>query len=118
MPANTVDIELATRLLKEAVAANPKGKSGVGRRLGPGCGRVMISRVLSESDALVMTTKMARRVIDVYHVIPECPATGLPQPRMECLRLSKGSAPTHNPLAMRIWKACRTCSHCPKGDAK
>ena len=56
------------------------------------------------------------RVIDRLHVVAQCPATGLEQPRSECKRIGCGPAPTQNPLAMRIWKLCQTCPHNP--DAK
>lgn len=116
MASNAPDLALARQLLLAAVAADPKGKAGVARRLGDGCGRSLLSRVLSENDPLGMSDKLAARVIDRYHVIPSCPATGQEQPRAECLRLSAGKAPTHNPQAMRIWKTCQSCAHKPTGD--
>ena len=57
-----------------------------------------------------------RRVIDRLYVVPECPATGLEQPRIECRRLSRGPAPTQNPLAMRIWRECQRCPHRPEQE--
>lgn len=114
MASNTPDIALATRLLQEAIeAAGKKGKAAVAARLG--YGRSLLSRVLSPNDKLEMSPALAQRVIDRFHVIPQCPATNLEQPRSECLRLSSGKAPTHNPLAMRIWKTCQTCPHKPEG---
>lgn len=114
MPNNAPNIELATRLLQEAInAAGKKGKAAVAIRLG--YGRSLLSRVCSPNDPVEMSGKLAQRVIDVYHVIPQCPATGLEQPRSECQRLSKGAPPMHNPLAMRIWKTCQTCPHKPEG---
>ncbi|WP_374342642.1 hypothetical protein [Azonexus sp.] len=101
------------RLLAEAIsAAGKKGKAAVAARLG--YGRSLVSRVMSPNDSLQMSDDLARRVIDRYHVIPECPATQQEQPRSECLRLSSGPAPTHNPLAMRIWRNCQTCPHKPE----
>lgn len=118
MANNAVDTNLAMSLLAEAVkAAKEKGKAAVGEQLG--YSRALISRVLSQTDPLQISEKLAQRVIDVYHVIPTCPATGEEQPRSECLRLSNGSAPMHNPMAMRIWKTCQNCAHKPtKGDSK
>lgn len=106
------DLDLALRLLIDAVATDPRGKAGVAVRLG--YGRALISRVLSPNDPTGLSEKLARRVIDRFHVIPECPATELPQPCSECRRISRGPAPTHNPLAMRIWKVCQTCHHKPE----
>lgn len=116
MANNAPDLALAKSLLLTAIAADPKGKAGVARRLGRGCGRSLLSRVLSDNDSLEMSERLAARVIDRYHVIPNCPATGQEQPRAECLRISAGKAPTHNPLAMRIWKTCQHCTHKPTGD--
>ncbi len=103
---------LARQLLIEAVEKHPKGKAGVAIRLG--YGRSMISRVLSPNDPTEISEALADRIIDRFHVIPECPATMHPQPRSECLRLSRDHAPTHNPLAMRIWKVCQSCAHKPE----
>ncbi|TVO57563.1 XRE family transcriptional regulator [Denitromonas halophila] len=58
--------------------------------------------------------KFQQRVIDRYFVVAECPATEREQPRSECRRLSRGAAPTHNPLSMRIWKTCQRCPHKPE----
>ena len=55
------------------------------------------------------------KIIERLYVVAECPATGLPQPRSECARIGRGAAPTHNPLAMRVWKICQTCPHKPEG---
>lgn len=117
MANNAVDRDLAMRLLVAAVAAaGPEGKAAVSRRLGKGFGRSLLSRVLSPNDSLQISEKLAARVIDVYHVIPACPATGGEQPRSECHRLARGKAPMHNPMAMRIWKTCQTCAHKPTGE--
>lgn len=103
---------LAIQLLNTAVmAAGSKGKAAVAVRLG--YGRALISRVLSPNDPLEISEKLADRIIDRYHVIPSCPATGQPQPRTECQRLSSGKAPMHNPMAMRTWKTCQNCAHKP-----
>lgn len=109
---SNVDLVLARRLLAAAAAAHKKGKAGVALQLG--YGRALISRVLSPNDPLEMSPKLAQRIIDRFYVIPECPATGLEQPRSECHRLAGGHAPMHNPLAMRIWKVCQTCPHKPE----
>jgi len=109
--ANNVDRDLAMALLVTAVANDPKGKAGVADKVG--YGRSLISRVLSPNDSASLSDGLARRVIDVYHVIPTCPATGTTQPRSECMRLSQGKAPMHNPGAMRVWKTCQTCPHQP-----
>lgn len=103
---------LALRLLTEACAAHKKGKAGVAIRLG--VSRTLLARVLSPNDKAGLSEKLAKTIIDRLYVIPECPATGHPQPRSECNRLACNAAPTHNPLAMRIWKVCQTCPHKPE----
>ena len=109
----SVNRQLAMQLLTQAVQESPKGKAGVAVRLG--YGRSMISRVLSPNDKCEMTDELAQRIIDRFHVVPECPACpGQSMPRVECIRLCTGSAPTHNPLAMRIWRVGLTCEHNPK----
>lgn len=109
-----IDMALAMRLLTEAVnAAGKKGKAAVAPRLG--VGRSYISRVLSPNDPCVLSEAVARKVIDRFHVIPDCPATLQQQPRSECVRLARAPAPTHNPLSMRIWKTCQNCPNRPEG---
>lgn len=113
MPADRQQkVDLARNLLIEAVKTHPKGKAGVAIRLG--YGRSMISRVLSPNDPTGISDALADRIIDRFHVVQECPATNLEQPRSECLRLSRDHAPTHNPLAMRIWKICQSCTNKPE----
>lgn len=112
MPGNA-DRSLALQLLTAAVAAAGKaGKAAVAERLG--YGRSLISRVLSPNDKAGMSNALAQRVIDIYHVIPVCPATGATQPRAECLRLASSPAPMHHPTAMRNWRICQTCAHKPR----
>lgn len=114
---NTDKRAIALQLLTAAVIdAGKKGKAAVASRLG--YGRALISRVLSPNDPLEMSEKLADKVIDVYHVIPRCPATEQEQPRSECQRLSSGPAPMQNPMSMRIWRTCQTCSHKPEGERK
>lgn len=117
MPLNAETRDLAQALLADAVAADRQGKAGVALRLG--CSRSLLARVLSPADPCGLSDKLAARVIDVYHVVRACPATGGEMPVSECKRLAGGPAPTHHPQAMRIWKACRTCPYQPvKGDPK
>lgn len=115
--APNADHALALQLLVAAVEA-AGDKATVAARLG--YGRSMISRVLSPNDKTGMSDALAHRVIDIYHVIPACPATGGEQPRAECIRLATSRAPMHHPAAMRTWKTCQTCPHkpAPEGTSK
>lgn len=109
------DKDHAMALLRAEVAnAGDGGKASVAVRLG--ISRCYLSRVLSPNDTCEASEKLLGRIIDRFDVIPECPATGLPQPRHECLRLCRGKAPTHNPLSMRIWKIGQTCPNKPQED--
>lgn len=119
MALDTATRDLARHLLVAAVAADKKGKAGVAARLGEGCSRPLLARVLSPNDGCAMSDKLAARVLDVYHVVRVCPATGGEMPVSECQRLAGGPAPTHHPQAMRTWKACQTCPFKPvRGEVK
>jgi hypothetical protein len=110
------DRDHARRLLVDAVAADRRGKAGVAACLN--VSRVLLARVLSPCDTAAVSRKLAQAVIDHYDVIPNCPATGEAQPRRECWRYAALAAPTHNPLAMRIWRACQHCPHQPRKEGK
>lgn len=98
-------------LLSAAVEQGGKGAvSRVAARLG--VSRSYVSQVINNLRPSV-PQQFIDRVIDRLHVVSECPATGLPQPRSECRRLALGPAPTHNPLAMRFWKCCQACPERP-----
>lgn len=117
MPLNAETRDLAQALLAAAVAADRQGKAGVALRLG--CSRPLLARVLSPTDPCGMSDKLAARVLDIYHVVRGCPATGGDMPVAECRRIALGPAPTHHPQAMRTWKACQTCPFKPlKGEPK
>lgn len=113
MESNTSAIDWRALLLAE-VARDPRKKAGVAVRLN--VSRAYVSRVLSEGRSALgaVPQKFINRVIDRFHVVDHCPATQAPQPRAECLK-ANGPAPTHNPLAMRVWRCCQTCPHKPHG---
>jgi len=108
-----VDIAFALALLQAEVERDPNGKAGVARKLGKGCGRVLLSRVLSPRDDLTMSPQLAERVVAVYHQSVTCPATQQVTPRADCLRIASSAAPTHNPRSMQVWKTCKACPHNP-----
>ncbi|MCB1908122.1 MAG: helix-turn-helix transcriptional regulator [Rhodocyclaceae bacterium] len=102
---------LALSLLDTALAAPGASKAALATRLG--ISRPYVSRVMNGDMNPIPETFIAR-VIDRLHVVAECPATTLAQPRSECKRLALGKAPTHNPLSMRIWRICQSCPHKPE----
>lgn len=99
-------------LLEAEVARDPRGKAGVAVRLG--IKRAYVSRIMSSGRSAIanVSQKFIDRVIDRFHVVDRCPATQAAQPRAECHK-ANSHAPTHNPLAMRIWRCCQTCVHKP-----
>lgn len=104
-------------LLEAARASHPKGKAGVAARLG--VSRAYVSRAFGTIDGLKsgfaggVPEKFKRLVIDRLHEVRECPATLQPQPVSECRRIAFKPAPTHNPLQMRIWRICQSCTYRP-----
>lgn len=102
------------QLLRDDVAARGS-VTATAMRLG--FTRGYVSQVINGLKNPVPQT-FVRRVIDRLHVVPECPVSGMPQPRSECARIYHGPAPTHNPLAMRFWKTCQTCPHRPSEPEK
>lgn len=100
------------RLLSTAIkTAGRRGKAAVAERLG--VSRPYVSRVMS-GDIYPVPQLFIDRVLARYHVV-ECPATLREQPAGECRRIAQAPAPTHNPMAMRIWRTCQTCQHRPQG---
>lgn len=104
-------LSLALSLLDTALSAPGATKAALAARLG--ISRPYVSRVMN-GDMDPIPESFVARVIDRLHVVAQCPATTLAQPRSECRRLARGPAPTHNPLSMRIWRICQTCPHKPE----
>lgn len=75
----------------------------------------LVSRI--KNGHVEASGQFQRRVIDRLHIVAECPASGLEQPRSECKRLALGPAPTQNPLTMRFWKVCQNCKHKPEKES-
>ena len=63
-----------------------------------------------------MPQEFIDRVLGRFHRVV-CPATYQEQPRTECNK-ANGSAPIHNPLAMRIWRECQQCPNKPAQEVK
>lgn len=110
----------AQLLITEIGSDRKRGKAGVATRLG--FKRAYVSRVIATLEGRSsgfpngVPQPFIARVMDRLHVIRECPATHQPQPRGECQRIGNGAAPTHNPLALRIWKVCQGCQHKPEKE--
>lgn len=99
-------------LLAAELARAPRGKAGVAERLG--FSRVYVSRVMSTGSSAYadVPQKFIDRVISRFHVV-SCPArAGQEMPYADCAK-GNGPAPTHNPLAMHIWRECQRCPNKP-----
>jgi len=95
-------------ILAREVDLHPRGKAGVAERLS--VSRSYVSRALSEGASAYARVPQTfiRRVLDLESDV-DCPAAGGRVARAEC-RKALLPAPTHNPLAMRIWRACQSCA--------
>lgn len=58
------------------------------------------------------TDAVGRRVIEVFTRV-NCPFLGSEIARSVCVELAKAPAPTHNPIKMQQWKACKKCPKRP-----
>ncbi|OQA32587.1 MAG: hypothetical protein BWY57_01829 [Betaproteobacteria bacterium ADurb.Bin341] len=103
-------------ILAREVELHPRGKAGVAERLG--VSRAYVSRAMSEGTSAYdkVPQTFISRVLDLESDV-DCPATGGCVARSEC-RKALLPAPTHNPLAMRIWRECQTCAIKPRQEAK
>ncbi len=103
-------------LLQAAVTGDKRGKAGVAARLG--VSRGYVSQILSTGrSARAPSPEFVRRVLTRYHVVV-CPARGWQEtPYADCIK-ANGPAPTHNPLAMRIWRECQRCPNRPAKPAR
>lgn len=103
-------------ILAREVGQHPRGKAGVAERLG--VSRSYVSRALSVGASAYDQVPQAfiTRVLDLESDV-DCPAVRGRIARAEC-RKANHPAPTHNPLAMRIWRECQTCAIKPHPEAK
>lgn len=72
-----------------------------------GVSRTAVSLVLSDKYP-AKTDRMAKRVIEVLGAVI-CPALGESITPERCQGYRSMKAPTHNPIAMRHWRACQRC---------
>jgi hypothetical protein len=102
-------------ILQREIRADKRGKAGVAQRMG--VSRCYVSRALGEKSAYdAVPAEFIARVIDLESDV-DCPAQGRKAPRDDC-RKALGPAPTHNPLAMRLWRDCQTCPLKPLQETK
>jgi len=94
-------------ILAREIGLHPRGKAGVAERMG--VSRAYVSRAMSAGASAYadVPADFIRRVLDLESDV-DCPAIGARAPRADC-RKANQPAPTHNPLAMRIWRECQRC---------
>ena len=78
-----------------------------------GVSRTAVSLALSNRYPSPSTSGIERRVIAALDG-RECPAQGERISAQQCRKYRERPAPTHNPMAMRIWRACQSCPHNPE----
>lgn len=85
-----------------------------------GMSRTAVSLALSNRYSSPSTAGIERRVLDALGGI-DCPAHGETISTQQCRDYRERPAPTHNPMAMRVWRTCQSCPHNPAnqgGDAE
>lgn len=104
------------RLLAAEVEASNRTEAG--KRIG--VSRTAVSLVLANNYSSPSTAGIERRVLAALDG-RDCPAQGKRISAEECREFRERPAPTHNPMAMRIWRTCQGCPHnpaCPAADAE
>lgn len=96
-----------TLLAAEVVASN---RRVAGERIG--MSRTAVALVLANKYPSPSTAGIERRVLDTLGS-RECPAMGERITTQQCRDYRERPAPTHNPMAMRVWRVCQTCRHNP-----
>lgn len=103
-----------TLLAAEVRASNRKI---AGERIG--MSRTAVALVLANKYPSPSTAGIERRVMATLGR-RDCPAMGERISTQQCRDYRERPAPTHNPMAMRVWRVCQTCPHnpdCHHGDA-
>lgn len=107
-------IDWRALLDREVAAAGAAGKALVAEKLG--VSRTYVSRVMNRDGKSAMAhvpQGFIDRVIERFSVIA-CPVRHVEVAHAECAKANE-PAPTHNPLAVVIWRQCQACPHKPKG---
>ncbi|KMQ75358.1 hypothetical protein [Marinobacter subterrani] len=81
-----------------------------------GISRTAVSLLLANNYSSPSTDRMERRVLEALDGI-HCPAQGKMITTEQCRAYRERPAPTHNPMAMRIWRTCQGCTNNPNAAA-
>lgn len=117
MDSNAMPIDWRALLELEVAKAGEKGKARVAARLG--FSRAYVSRVMNPEGKSAMKAvpqSFIDRVISRFHVV-DCPVRCVEVPYSDCAKANQ-PAPTHNPLAVMVWRKCQTCPNKPEGERK
>jgi len=117
MDGNATAIDWRALLDAEVAKAGQHGKARVAVRLG--FSRAYVSRVMNpegKSGLKNVPQSFIDRVINRFHVIA-CPVRSVEVPYSDCAKANQ-PAPTHNPLAVMVWRKCQSCPNKPEGDRK
>ncbi|MGM0913726.1 MAG: hypothetical protein ACQEXC_00625 [Pseudomonadota bacterium] len=97
------------RLLASEVEASNRTEAG----LRIGVSRTAVSLCLANNYSSPSTAGIERRVLAALDG-RECPAQSKRISAEACREFRDRPAPTHNPMAMRVWRTCQGCSHNPE----
>jgi hypothetical protein len=78
-----------------------------------GISRTAVSLLLANRYSSPSTAGMERRILAALDGI-HCPAHNEMISTEQCRAYRDRPAPTHNPMAMRVWRVCQSCEHNPK----
>ena len=73
-----------------------------------------MSLLLANRYSSPSTARMEKRILAALDGI-HCPAQGINISTEQCREFRDRPAPTHNPMAMRVWRVCQNCQHNPDG---
>lgn len=96
-------------LAKEVESSN---RTRAGERIG--ISRTAVSLLLANRYSSPSTAGMERRILAALDGIL-CPAQDQNISTEQCREYRDRPAPTHNPMAMRVWRVCQNCPNNPQG---
>ncbi|MGJ8523038.1 hypothetical protein R84981_001731 [Carnimonas sp. R-84981] len=80
-----------------------------------GVSRSAVSLALANRYPSPSTERIERRVLDALDRI-QCLVANDAVSSVECQSFREKPAPTHNPMAMRLWSKCQRCPHNPNRE--
>ena len=90
-------------------------RTAAGDRIG--ISRTAVSLLLANRYSSPSTARMEKRILAALDGI-HCPAQGINISTEQCREYRDRPAPTHNPMAMRVWRVCQNCPNNPGRTAE